>query len=53
MSRTMRLLNYRTKTDRSLPSAPRANLEELHPNGRAQKNSIRSAEDLDQNKGPT
>lgn len=52
MSRTMRLLNYCTKTDRSLPSAPRANLEEPHPNGRAQRNSTPSAEDLDHYKGP-
>lgn len=53
MSRTMRLLNYCTKTDHSLPSAPRANLEEMHPNGCAQKNSTCSAEDLDHYKGPT
>lgn len=52
MSRTMRLLNYCTKTDHSLPSAPRANLEEMHPNGCAQKNSTGSAEDLDTTKVP-
>lgn len=53
MSRTMRLLNYCTKTDHSLPSAPWANLEEMHPNGCAQKNSSCSAEDLHHYKGPT
>lgn len=49
----MRLLNYCTKTDHSLPRAPCANLEEMHPDGCAQKNSTCPAEDLDHYKGPT